>query len=271
MPKANIGNGEIHYEIHGEGPPLMFVAGLGGTGDYWNPQIAEFARHYTVILHDHRGTGRSSRSRIEYSVDQMADDMLRLMDILKIKQAHIVGHSTGGAMALILANKNSERLASTVIYAGWTKADSHFRRCFDVRKTLLRESGAKAYCRATPLFLFPSWYIRDNGNAMLAQEAELVANFPSAKIMESRIDAILEFDCTEYLRGITVPTLVICANDDFLTPVHYSQELADIIPGAELKILESGGHAVSVTRPDLFNEEVIAFLREQKVIEGQIR
>ena len=263
MPKADIGNGEIYYDIHGEGPPLLMVAGLGGTGDYWNPQIEEFAKHYTVILHDHRGTGQSSLCEIEYSVDQMADDMLRLMDFLKIEQAHIVGHSTGGVMALILAIEKPERIASNVIYAGWTKADPHFRRCFDVRKTLLKESGAQAYCRATPLFLFPSWYIRENGDAMAAQEPNVVASFPPAKIMESRIDAILAFDRTQDLGRITVSTLVICANDDFLTPVHCSQQLADLIPNAELNILESGGHAVSVTRPDLFNEEVLAFLARQ--------
>ena len=107
MPKANIGNGEIYYEVHGEGPPLLLVAGLGGTGDYWKPQIEALAKHYTVILHDHRGTGQSSHSQIEYSVDQMADDVLRLMDFLKIEQAHFVGHSTGGAMALILAVEKS--------------------------------------------------------------------------------------------------------------------------------------------------------------------
>lgn len=87
MPTADIGNGEIYYETHGEGPPVMLVAGLGGTADYWNPQIDAFARDYKVVVHDHRGTGQSTRSEIEYSVDQMADDLLRLMDVLEIDRA----------------------------------------------------------------------------------------------------------------------------------------------------------------------------------------
>ncbi|NKB50252.1 MAG: pyrimidine utilization protein D [Alphaproteobacteria bacterium] len=263
MPKANIGNGEIYYEIQGEGPPLLLVAGLGGTGDYWNPQIEAFAKHYTVIVHDHRGTGQSTHSQIDYSVDQMADDVLRLMDFLQIEKAHFVGHSTGGAMALLLSNQNPERLTSSVVYAGWIKADPHLRRCFDIRRTLLRESGAQAYCRATPLFLFPSWFIRDNGDAMTENEPSVAASFPSAEIMESRMDAVLAFDCSDYLDRIAVPTLVICADDDFLTPVHCSRELAKHIPNAELNVLESGGHAVSVSRPDLFNQEVLAFLERQ--------
>ena len=264
MPKANIGNGEIHYEIHGEGPPLLLVAGLGGTADYWNPQIEAFAKDYTVIVHDHRGTGQSTHSEIDYSVDQMADDLLALMDFLKINQAHIVGHSTGAAMALIISVKAPERLASAVVYAGWTKADAQLTRCFDVRKALLRGSGVQAYARATPLFLFPPWFIREHGQGMVEQEPKAIASLPSAAIMESRMDAVLAFDCTDYIGQVNIPSLVLCAEDDFLTPAYYSRELADLIPNAELNILKTGAHAVSVTCPDLFNKEVLAFLARQK-------
>ena len=264
MAKADIGNGEIHYKIHGDGPPLMMVAGLGGTADYWNPQIEAFANEYTVILHDHRGTGQSSHSKIEYSVDQMADDLLRLMDALNIEQAHIVGHSTGAAMALVLGVRAPDRLASAVVYAGWTKADPQLRRCFDIRRALLRNSGPAAYVRATPLFLFPPWFIRDHGDAITEQEPKAIAGFPSSEIMESRMDAVLAFNCTKYVDQVNIPSLVVCAEDDFLTPAYYSRELADLMPNAELKILENGGHAVSVTRPDLFNEEVLGFLTKQK-------
>jgi aminoacrylate hydrolase len=263
MPKADIGNDEIHYEIYGAGPPLMLVAGLGGTADYWNAQIETFAKDYTVIVHDHRGTGQSTHSEIDYSVDQMADDLLALMDVLKIDQAHIVGHSTGAAMAIIISVKSPERLFSAVVYAGWTKADAQLSRCFDVRRALLRNAGVQAYAHATPLFLFPPWFIRDHGVAMNAREPSAVVGLPSAAIMESRMDAVLAFDCTEYAGRVNVPSLVICAEDDFLTPAYYSRELADLIPDAELKILETGAHAVSVTRPDLFNEAVLEFLAKQ--------
>jgi len=78
------------------------------------------------------------------------------------------------------------------------------------------------------------------------------------------MDAVLAFDCTDYVGRVNIPSLVLCAADDFLTPEYYSRELADLIPGAELNILETGAHAVSVTRPDLFNEAVLAFLAKQK-------
>jgi pimeloyl-ACP methyl ester carboxylesterase len=69
-------SGDIYFETHGAGTPVMLVPGLGGVGSYWNPNIPAFAQKYQVVLHDHRGTGQSSRSRIHYTVDQMTDDLL---------------------------------------------------------------------------------------------------------------------------------------------------------------------------------------------------
>ena len=94
MPKAHLGDFEIYYEIHGSGTPVLLVPGLGGAGSYWLPNLADFAEHFKVIVHDHRGTGQSTHAKIRYSVEQMTDDMIRLMDALGIEKAHLVGHST---------------------------------------------------------------------------------------------------------------------------------------------------------------------------------
>lgn len=155
MPKANLGDVELYYESHGSGEPVLLVPGLGGVGSYWNPNLPAFSAKHRVIVHDHRGTGQSSQSKIEYSVDQMTDDLLRLMDHLKIERAHLVGHSTGGAIGQTMAVKRPERLASLVLYATWTKSDPFFARVFEARRTLLTSAGAAAYVRSTPAFLDP--------------------------------------------------------------------------------------------------------------------
>ena len=162
MPKARVADVEIHYETHGRGIPILLVPGLGGVGSYWNPNIPAFARNHHVVVHDHRGTGQSSRSLIRYSVDQMTTDLLGVMDHLGIEKAHLVGHSTGGAIGQTLAALHPERLISLVIYASWTKADPFFRRVFEARRTLLTEAGAAAYVRSTPVFLYPDWWINEN-------------------------------------------------------------------------------------------------------------
>ena len=109
---------------------------------------------------------------IRYSVDQMTDDLLRVMDHLKIEKAHLVGHSTGGAIGQTLAAKNPERLQSLIIYASWTKSDPFFRRVFEARRALLTASGAAAYVRSTPVFLYPDWWV--NENALLEEREKIV-------------------------------------------------------------------------------------------------
>ena len=260
MPKANIGDAEIYYESHGSGEPLLLVSGLGGVAAYWKPNLPALAAKYRVIVHDHRGIGQSSRSMIKYSVDQMTDDVLRLMDQLKIERAHLVGHSTGGAIGQTLAIKEPQRLKSMVLFSTWTKSDPFFRRIFEARKTLLLKGGSEAYSRAASFFLYPDWWVNAHESLLAERERAGLAAFPPAEIVASRIDAIVAFDRTADLSRIKTPTLVLVAKDDFLTPPYFSQELAKRIPGAKLQLLEKGGHCSSETALEEFNRAVLDFL-----------
>lgn len=263
MPKAAVDGIEIHYETFGDGPPLLLVPGLGGVGNYWTPQIKSFSECFTVIVHDHRGTGQSTRSEIFYSVDRMTRDLLGLMDALGIEKAHLVGHSTGGAIGQTMAIEHPDRIDKLVLYATWTKCDPFMRRVFEIRKTLLLDSGVEAYIKATPIFLYPDWWINQNADALEKADRDLIPGFPSAEIAASRCDAVMNFDRANQLSEIQACPLVLCAADDFLTPAYFSRELAEQIAGAELKILPRGGHCVSQTQPESFNEAVLNFLQMQ--------
>jgi aminoacrylate hydrolase len=260
MPKAPIAGGELHYEAHGDGLPLLLVSGLGGIGNYWLPNVPAFARHFRTIIHDHRGTGQSARSAIRYSVDQMTDDVLALMDHLRIEKAHLVGHSTGGAIGQTMAVRNPDRLISLTISASWTKADPFFRRVFEARRALLMSAGPSAYVRSTPVFLYPDWWINENIALIEEREKPAIANFPPAEIVASRIDAIMAFDRTADLPKVRTPTLILCAKDDVLTPSYFSRELARLIPGAEFVELERGGHCASEANAAAFERAVLDFL-----------
>ena len=117
MPRTSIGDCHLYYERHGGGFPVIFVTGLSGYAAYWREQIPAFAKEFEVIVHDHRGVGQSDHSQISYTVERLAADVIGLMDALGIKKAHVVGHSTGGAIAQILAIEHPTRLASIVISA----------------------------------------------------------------------------------------------------------------------------------------------------------
>lgn len=262
MPKVDIGDAEIYYESHGDGPPLMLVPGLGGGGSFWMKQVPEFAKDFRVIIHDHRGAGQSSHSLIKYTVDQMADDALKLMNALDIESAHYCGHSTGGAMGQIIAEDHPERIKSLVLSATWPGKDPYFRRCFATRKEVLENLGVEAYARASSLVLLPTWWISENDAAIDEMHKMLAVNQPPVEVMVGRIEAIMEFDRPDRLGDIKAPTLVICAQDDAVTPVHYSTALGRGINDVRLVVLERGGHFVPVLLPDDYNEAVGAFLRE---------
>ena len=260
MPRLPIGDCHLYVERHGAGFPVLFVSGLGGTAAYWKDQIATFSRQFEVILHDHRGIGQSDRDRTPYTVDRMADDVLRLMDKLGIEKAHVVGHSTGGAIAQILAIEQPGRLASVVIAGSWTRADAYFRRLFNMRKEVLTKLGPEAYVQTSHLFLYPSWYIAQNNEKLRLLEAQNLANFTHPDIVVSRIEAILAFDRVAELPRIKTPTLVVGAADDNVTPAYFSEELARLIRGAELKLFPRGGHSFTQVLCREFNMAVLPFL-----------
>ncbi len=237
------------------------MPGLGGIGSFWARQVAEFARDFRVITHDHRGTGQSSRSRIDYSVEQMADDVLRLMDALEIDAASFVGHSTGGAIGQIIAQDRPERTNRLVLSATWAGEDNFFRRSFEMRKELLRTGGMQSYVRGSVLMQRPPAWIHAHEAALREEEATILADPPDAEILRSRIDAIIRFDRRARLGQIKAPTLVVVAQDDMVTPSYMSEELAAKIPGAELSVLPHGGHFVPTIEPAAYNRAVSRFLR----------
>jgi aminoacrylate hydrolase len=261
VPDISIGDAKIWYEEAGAGPPLMLVSGLNGVGSWWANQVPHFSPDFRVITHDHRGTGRSTWSEITYSVDQMAGDALRLMDTLGIDSAHLVGHSTGGAIGQIIAQDHPERLRSLVLSASWPGPDPYFRRLFEARRTVLVSVGVEAYLRASSLVLVPPRWISENDAALTAQHRTQVAASPPVTILASRIDAIMAFDRRARLGEIRCPTLVIVAADDMTTPAFYSEEMASRIPGAKLVMLDGGGHFAPVVTLEPYNAAVGGFLR----------
>jgi aminoacrylate hydrolase len=263
MPRLSIGDAELYYEDTGEGEPLLLVPGLGGRGSFWVSQVPDLSRDFRVIVHDHRGTARSTHSRIRYSVEQMADDVLRLMDALGVDAAHLVGHSTGGAIGQVIALEHPRRLRSLVLSATWAGPDPYFRRLFESRRGVLVSQGVEAYLRASALFMSPPAWISANEALLDQQLAASLAEAAPVEVTASRIDAILRHDRRARLHDVRVPTLVIVAQDDVITPRFYSDELASRVPGAKLVVLDTGGHGAPGTSAAAYNRAVGDFLRAQ--------
>jgi aminoacrylate hydrolase len=200
---------------------VLLVPGLGGVGSYWAPNLPAFSARHQAIVHDHRGTG-APQDRARASRRPLRERRSR--------------------------PSIRKRLISLTIYASWTKCDPFFRRVFEARRALLTLGGAGAYTRAASVFLYPDWWINENIGLLEERERVVVPNFQPAEIVASRIDAIVAFDRTADLPNIRLPTLVICAKDDILTPPYFSRELARLIPNASRIELAHGGHCAFLVR-----------------------
>jgi len=266
MPVARgEGCADIHYEVRGSGASaIVMSAGMGGSGRFWEPQVAALSERHRVILYDHVGTGRSTRQiQGDLSVGRMARDAVAVMDAEGLSAAHFVGHAIGGIVSLECALQFPSRTRSLTIVNGWARADAHLRRCFAVRKEILRMSGPEGYVRAQPLFLFPPRWIAEHDAHLDAEAAEMVDHFPVTSVMLNRIDLFLGFDATDRLASIRTPTLIMSSADDMLVPPYLSEQLAQGIDGAEHQVVDYGAHAFTAVCPDRFNQALLAFLSKQ--------
>jgi aminoacrylate hydrolase len=265
MPHVKLRDGaELYYERRGNGPPLFLVPGLGGDGRFWDTNVAGLAKHFTVVVHDHRGTARSTLSEITYSVAQMADDALQLIDALGYDKVHWCGHSTGGAMGQVLAIEHPHRIDRLVLSATWARTDAYFRRLFEVRALMLKKLGPEAYLKSSALALnMPSW-VRDHDADLAAAEAKATETIPVPDIVLSRIAAIVAHDRHAELQKVHAPTLAICARDDTVTPLYFTEELVRLIPGARAYVLPDGGHLFPNVHGAEFRRVMTSFLLESR-------
>jgi aminoacrylate hydrolase len=260
MPQVAIADGEIHYEVRGEGEPLILVSGLNGVARYWEPQIAEFAARYRVITYDQRGTGTSDHKQREFSLDQMANELVALMDALKIERAHLVGLSTGGAIGQTLAIEHPGRVARLVLVSTWTHCDPWFRRLFEARRRMYEVAGPELHAMFHPLFLYPPDYVNAHDDEIAEEQKRAPTRSAPVEASIGRIDALMKFDRRSGLSRIKAATLIIAGNNDYITPAYHAEALARAIPGSKLVVFSGGGHSLSKTRTVEFNKTVLEFM-----------
>lgn len=253
---------EIFCRVLGpeEGPALCLIPGLGGVGAFWNAVAPTFSRRFRVVLHDHRGTGASTPSRIAYSVDQMAEDLCQVLDVLRIERTAIIGHSTGGAIAQTIALYRPERVRALVLSSSWAGPDPYFTALFRLRLDVLRRLGPGPYARLGALLLKPPADLAAQPEELAISDQQAAAMLHDPEIAASRIEALLAHDRRRDLERLAHPALITCARDDRITPPHMSEELARLIPDATLWIAPDGGHFLPQTRPERFLQSVMTFL-----------
>ncbi|MEM7704419.1 MAG: alpha/beta fold hydrolase [Pseudomonadota bacterium] len=253
---VDVGEAEIYTETHGEGEPLLLIAGLGGKGSFWHKQVSMLADRFSVILHDHRGVGNSSPAPVVTSSQEMAQDVLALMDAMGLESAHVVGHSTGGAIGQHMALMQPHRVKSLVLSASWPGPTQLFVDTFRTRRDILINCGVRQYMMVGSLLASPAWSIAPTYPGIDEYLKQRIETFPGLEIELARLNAVMTHDLRYRLKDITVPTGVISARDDCLTSPDMSDELATLIPGAKQVMLPEGGHFCPMTVTERYNQEL---------------
>lgn len=225
--------------------PVLFITGLGGKAAFWQRQVAALGRSFDCITFDLKGRNR---------VEALAADALELLDQRGVKRCHVVGHSTGGAIAQLLASDTPERVDRLVLSGTWSSPSAPFTALFKLRKRVLAELGAQAGAQLGALFAWP--------NDWLEAHPELLSSFDAGdtQALLARMDAILAFDGGARLARIEAPTLVVGTLDDHLVPAEHSRRLAAGIRGSRLELMPYGGHFPQATATGKYNALLMEFL-----------
>lgn len=256
MPSVGAEGAEIYYETAGDGDPLLLIMGLGADSRGWTMQMHAFAEKYRVIAFDNRGVGKSSVPPPPYTTERMAGDALAVLDAEEIERAHVLGVSLGGTIAqhLVLAAPN--RVRSLVLGSTWAGPSDWRTRLRKMQLGILEREGVEGLVRARVLFIFsPTMF--ESAPQMMDLIEKTMAETPLEGYLY-QLDAAETHDVRARLGEVRVPTLVITGKRDILVPPELSAEVASLIPGAELVVLETA-HAIQLEESGPFNETVLAF------------
>ncbi len=235
-------------------PVVVLIAGLGGSGSYWLPQLADLEQEYQVVCYDQRGTGNNPGELPEaYSLAQMADELWQALSEAGITRFCVVGHALGALIGLQLALDRPGALSALVCVNGWLALHPHTKRCFQVRERLLHAGGAQAWVEAQPLFLYPADWMAARQPRMEAEEALALAHFQGKTTLLRRLNALKRADFSCQALRIRCPVQIICSADDLLVPAVCSTQLHAALPGSVITVMPRGGHACNVTEPEVFN------------------
>ena len=221
---------------------MILIPGLGGRLSFWNDVTGELSKRFDVLSFDHPGCGQSTRCERPVSAEFLAGATVALMDHLEIRSAFVVGHSFGGAIGQALALDYPDRVDRLVLSSTWACADAGFQRAFEQRKAILRDRGLRAYARMQSLLVLPRQNFATRLEDFDAFERRAAEESGTPETIIERIDALLAFDRSGELSGLSLPVLIAGVRDDRVVPIQMSCALADLIPGSTMIEQPEGGH-----------------------------
>lgn len=258
MPTFTSNDAQINYQTFGEAtkPALIFSNSLGTNFKMWQAQIDFFQQDFFVICYDTRGHGASSAPQGPYSIDQLGQDVVNLLDHLNVEKAAFCGISMGGLTGQWLAIHRPERFNQVVVCN--TAAKIGQEQAWNDRAALVREQGLQPIASTAASRWFTEPFIQSNATVVNNLQNDLAVG--SAEGYASCCEALAKADVREQLKDITVPVLVVAGQQDPVTTVVDGQFMVERIANSQLFEINAS-HISNVELPNEFNQAVKQFIQ----------
>ncbi|HEY7629854.1 MAG TPA: alpha/beta hydrolase [Thermoleophilaceae bacterium] len=265
MPVVEANGQRLYYESAGEGEPLLMVMGLGADHLAWAFQVGPLSEQFQVITFDNRDCGQSSYADGPYEITDMAADAIGLADALGIDTFHLVGASMGGAIAQEIALGWPERVRTLTLAITFGGAGAYGRKLGRMLAAdVVRRSFEEQIDQMMLLCFTEELYDQTEKVTFLRQGMLANPHPQQPEGFARQAEASGRHEARERLPSLKMPVHVIGAERDILVPVWKSQELAELIPGAKLTIIEGAAHGLNLERAEDFNAAVLDFLRSEQ-------
>jgi 3-oxoadipate enol-lactonase len=254
----------IYYEEVGapSALPVILIHGFPFSHDMWSPQLATLRKTFRVIAYDLRGHGKSDVGDGQYTLEFFVDDLMGLLDNLKIRKAVLCGLSMGGYIALRAVQRNPERILALILADSQARADTNeakLKRGASIKA--VKTDGVKAYAEGFVKAAFaPQSFTAKVG--VVDSIRKIIVSNSVLGICGALLALASRTDTTEALSSIKVPTLILVGEHDALTPVLASREMHEKIPNSELHIIPDAAHMSNLENPEVFNDHLLAFLQK---------
>jgi 3-oxoadipate enol-lactonase len=226
-----------------DAPVVVLSNSLGADRGMWNPQVPALAERYRVVTYDTRGHGQSPAPAGPYTIDDLTDDVVALLDEVGIEKAHVVGLSLGGMTGMRLAARDPDRVDRLAVLCTSAKTDP---QGFLDRAAAVRSGGtAPIASTVVSRWLTPA-YAAEHPDLVARLEAMIAGCDDEG--YAACAEVVARMDLREELGRIAAPTLVISAAEDLALPPEHQKAIADGIPGAELLTVSPGAHLANLER-----------------------
>jgi pimeloyl-ACP methyl ester carboxylesterase len=266
MEKAKVKDIEIAYEVTGSGDPLILIGGFTMVKESWTDQVARLSKHFQVVAFDNRGVGETTVPSEPFTIADMAEDTVGLMDAIGIESAHFFGVSMGGLIAQMLALDHAARVKKIAL--GCTTHGG--RHAVQPQKEVMALLGSAADPNLSPEeamrmrlpIMFTDRFLREQEERVEEFVQTGLRYLPTLEGATGQMKALSVFNVKRRLGEIKCPVLAIAGSEDKMMPPENSKLLTEGIQGAKLYVVQEAGHSFFHEKPAEVCRVLVDFFEE---------